>query len=590
MLGLAAGNAAAQAGVAWVTFTKQPAQLALAPEVVSDSNTQVSFTTSDLNKDGWDDVVVMRKQPGSALGTRTAILLMNDHGILRDKTSNFASTSDVPGDSGFLTPCNNYEAAIGDVNGDSWPDVVTSVGLSDGAPKALSHPRVYINRGSSFPGRWLGLHYEEGRIPQLMTVGGMAVAPRFAGLALGDVTGDGFPDLSFVDFDSTQMGIGEPSLWDLDDRLLVNDGNGFFTDQSAAAFTTTQLESKFGSDVKVLDLNSDGHNDVVKITTLLSPIIARVIYNNPADVGNFTAMGQSSSFSSSAPQGVDVGNLNNDAFLDVVLTDDATDRFRLGVGFNGANQMIWGPLKTVSYVSGGDDTFGFNVHIRDLDGNGWNDALISCVDVDLTGCNRRLHIYRNTGSVPGDMNIAMKEEAEFVNGGTGVGWKGAVGITAADQKGCYDVGFGDFDKDGDLDLLMGTCTGTQYFQNESSSLSALDSSSRGGAGAPVLAGTGAVLSSSPGALTLSNAAPSAPSTLFVSLVSEPARLVSGELRVAPGVLALPSSTDAAGGLALAWSAWPADLSGVSLYCQYVMRDANADGGVSLSNAVRVDVP
>jgi hypothetical protein len=587
MLGLVAGSAAAQIGVAWVSFTKQPAQLALAPLAVSDSGTQVAFSIRDLNRDGWDDVVAVRKQPASQPGKRTAILLMNDHGVLRDKTLNFASTSDVPGDSGFLTPCNTYEAVIGDVNGDTWPDVVTTVGLSDGSPKEISHPRVYINRGLTAFGRWRGLHYEAARIPQLVTVGGLAVAPRFSGVALGDVSGDGFPDLSFVDFDDTSSVITEPSFWDLDDRLLVNDGSGFFTDQSAAAFTPTQLKSTFSADVKVLDLNADGHRDIVKCG-FFPPIYVRALYNDPANVGNFTAMGVSD-FGTSAPLGLDLGDLNHDSFADVVITDDGNDRFRLGTGFNAANQMVWGPLKSMAFVTGGDDGFGHRVYIRDLDGNGWNDVLIADVDVDIPGCNRRLHIYHNTGSVPGDLNLVLKEESEFANGSSGSGWKGAVGMTVPDMKGTFDVGIADFDNDGDPDLLVGTCNGTQYFRNESSAFGALDSSARGGTGAPALAGSGTLAVRSPGTLTLSHAAPSAPSMLLVS-PSEPARLVSGALLVAPGALALPLSTDVAGGIALSWSAWPAELSGLSLYCQFVVKDADADGGVLLSNALRVDAP
>ena len=599
-VGLASASASAQAGVSWVTFSQQPDKLAVLPTALTDAGTEVVFRTADLNKDGWDDVVAVRKQQASSLGKRPAFLLMNDHGVLRDRTASWASASDVPGDSGFLTPCNNSSVAIGDVNGDGWLDVVTCVELSDGSPKAISHPRVYINRGNNSAGRWLGLRYEAARFPQLLTVGGLKVAPRFHDVGLADLTGDGFPDLFFGDIDSTETGIAEQAVWDLDDRMLVNDGNGFFTDQSAASLTTTQLLSNFVTDVELADLNADGHDDIVKVNFLLTPIVVRAIYNNPADVGNFTPMGVSN-FGSAHPAGIGIGDLNHDAFADVVIADLENDKFRLGTGFNASHQMIWGPLKNFSFVSGGDDGFANHTYLRDLDGNGWNDVLITSVDPDLTGCNRRLHIYHNTGSVPGDMSLVLKEEAELASGGTGAGWKGVVGMTAADAKGCSDVGFGDFDRDGDLDLLVGTCAGTLYFQNEiASSFSDLGSAAGGSHGTPLLAGTGSLTTGASGALALSHAAPSSPATLFVGLgsssalqkgapISRPA-LQGGGLLPAPWIVALPAVTDAEGAVSLAWSSAPAGLAGLSLSLQYGVRDSGAPGGVALSNALCADVP
>ena len=49
-------------------------------------------------------------------------------------------------------------------------------------------------------------------------------------------------------------------------------------------------------------------------------------------------------------------------------------------------------------------------------------------------------------------------------------------------------------------------------------------------------------------------------------------------------------TNGAGELNLAWSSWPAGLSGVSLFHQVAIRDMTAICEVALSNALQGDVP
>ena len=51
-----------------------------------------------------------------------------------------------------------------------------------------------------------------------------------------------------------------------------------------------------------------------------------------------------------------------------------------------------------------------------------------------------------------------------------------------------------------------------------------------------------------------------------------------------------AATGPAGKLTLPWSAWPAGLPPVALYFQCAIQDAGAIAGVSLSNAVRADLP
>ena len=112
----------------------------------------------------------------------------------------------------------------------------------------------------------------------------------------------------------------------------------------------------------------------------------------------------------------------------------------------------------------------------------------------------------------------------------------------------------------------------------------------GASGAPLLTGTGDLTPGSAGSLVLSHAAASAPTLLVVSLSKTPTPFKCGTLVPVPVVLSLFLSTSPGGGIPVAWAAWPANLSGFSLYFQYAILDATAVCGASLSNALRAKVP
>ncbi|MFG0318432.1 MAG: FG-GAP repeat domain-containing protein [Planctomycetota bacterium JB042] len=447
LLGLAAAEGSAQFDQRWLGYTDATAtRLGVAPTAVSGNDAEVDFAVGDLDQDGRDDLVAVRKEPQTTAGKRTNLLLMNVGGSLVDRTAAFASAADVPGDQGFLTPTNDRDVCLADVDGDGWLDVVTAPAVTQGDPKEVSHPRIYRNLGLA-GGSWAGLRYEAARIPQLLVHGsGLAVGANFCGVAAGDVDLDGDADLYFVDYD---LGGGDGPN-DLGDRLLINDGFGFFTDESLARVPPTMLASSFGTSAQIVDLNQDGAPDVAK--TMDGPV--RIAYGATGAPGTFGIV--DTAYQQSAYH-LTAGDLNNDGRPDLIVSDDGLDRHLTNLGPDPFGRVVWDE-EIFDFLVGIDDGFGSNNTIADLDGDGWNDAIVADVDVNVSGCQRRIHLYHNVTGVPGG-STKLREERQSVAGG----WVGAFGMTAADLSGGHDVAVLDVDGDGGLDLVLGRCAGASVW-------------------------------------------------------------------------------------------------------------------------------
>jgi hypothetical protein len=113
---------------------------------------------------------------------------------------------------------------------------------------------------------------------------------------------------------------------------------------------------------------------------------------------------------------------------------------------------------------------------------------------------------------------------------------------------------------------------------------------------PELVGTGTLLPGSLGSLAMTHAPADVLVLLLVSLSSAPTPFKGGILVAVPAALVLSGITSdfspgAPGGTeTITWVDWPNLPSGTELFFQYVVRDAYAAQGVSLSNAVRATVP
>ena len=107
---------------------------------------------------------------------------------------------------------------------------------------------------------------------------------------------------------------------------------------------------------------------------------------------------------------------------------------------------------------------------------------------------------------------------------------------------------------------------------------------------PVLDADGELTTGSAGALFLASAKPNSSAFLFVSTSSAPTPFKGGTLLTVPVVLGLSLPVDSGGGSTVGWAAWPAGLSGATLYFQCAIQDAAAPKGVALSNAMQGAVP
>jgi len=589
---VAAGFAApssAQFNNQWLSYTDATASaLPMGSLAVSDINNEVDFAWADLDKDGFTDLVVVRKEPFTSLGRRTNLLLMNEAGVLQDRSQQYASASDVAGDNGFMTATNDRDVVIDDFDGDGWLDFVTATTLSDGLPKAVGHPRIYMNLGNDVNGNWLGMRYEEARIPQLISYStGNPENPRFCSVDAGDVTGNGRPDLYFGDYDSSGAGGGgQPAGKDLNDRLLINDGTGFFTDESQLRMTSAMLKSAFGNSVAIDDMNGDGFNDVVKDTSLNAPQYVAVSYNDPSNQGFFNIFDDFHFF---APYHTSTGDLNNDGRLDVIISDDGADRFRTNTGNDVFGRVAWSGAQTFSFLSGGDEGFGSNNLVADLDGDGWNDALIADVDVDIGGYTRHLKIYHNLTTVVGQTNLTLREERQKSGGG---GWMGAVGLNQSNLQGTHDIAVFDLDNDGDNDLVIGRKDGTQVYTNDSMTTPCgFVKYGMGASAANILDLTGGGSATGGGTATMTTTGvPAASVFQLISAGQASLPFLGGVALIDTTQQLLPMGIGASAGGTNVWNLpVPTGLAGFQAYFQTAAIDASQTGGIAFSNGVEFTI-
>jgi hypothetical protein len=466
----------ALAQAAWVNYANQTSsRLVMSPSLQND-NLEKDFAFADFDQDGDLDLICVRKFPGSIQGGFRDILLMNEGGLLVDRTVEYGSASDVAGYQGLMDPVNDRDVKAVDVDLDGWIDLVTHTTMSDHVNEILGQPRVYRNLGDDKSGAWRGFRFEDARIPVLLAKNGSVANPRACDAVVHDFTGDGYPDIFFVDYDTPetsgticidlngdgdtadagecQQSPGETATKDYDNKFLVNWGNtpggpgpGHFFDTTTTRMTSTQLASAFGNAAVVADFNNDGKEDIARINTLTGGQDVAVLYSKTGAEHGMSFNGPVS-IAQGAPYNMETADLNNDGKMDLVVVDDGQDRLMLNTGNNAQGYATF----AISTIADSISEFGNTCRIADLDNDGFKDVIICDVDADLgpfcPSSGRRTRIYRNLGNVP---NITLDEVGTV--------------LPLANLASTYDIAPFDINGDGYLDLVTGRCAGLEIWIN-----------------------------------------------------------------------------------------------------------------------------
>ncbi len=448
-------SAAPALGQGWITFENQTAtRIAAEPgfpyNPASDNHLtdtqEKDYGVGDFDNDGDPDMVVVRKQPFTTTGKRKAYLFLNENRVLVNRTNQFAPQ--------MLEDCNNRDVEVVDVDNDGWLDLVTAVTRPvAGDPPNIKMPRVYMNLAADEEGNWLGFlyTYADQRVPDF------PINPFFCSVVAGDLDDDDDADLFFVDY-ASDSSVPDPPGGPLKNRLLLNDGNGFFTDVTQTnvvdSGAAALLGNGFGTRGVITDLDGDTDPDILAVDSCsANPRTMRFARNDGAAVFTATA-NLTVGF---AGYDCDVGDVNQDGKIDFLEIDDSLDRIFINMG----NSPETGSPTFMPTVIGGQSSstttgFGGNVYLRDLDADGRLDAVICDEDIDLVQGGNRMAVFHGIAASPWLTSAGALNADPFV-----------LGTTACTEPFCtrdtFDAAILDIDLNNKLDLVIGTDTGTKVF-------------------------------------------------------------------------------------------------------------------------------
>jgi hypothetical protein len=353
-------------------------------------------TTGDLNGDGHLDLVVANPSSNSV-----SVLLGNGNGTFQP-AGIYSSGGYYPN-----------SVAIADVNGDGKPDMVVANYCQ--ANNCSGDGEVSVLLGNGDGTFQTAVSYDSGGY-------------RASSVALGDLNGDGKPDMVVANYCQSNSCSGDGEV-----SVLLGNGDGTF--QTAIMYDSGGYDA---SSVALGDVNGDGKPDMVVANYCQS--------NNCSGDGEVSVLlgNGDGTFQTAAPydsggyhaSSVALGDVNGDGKLDIVVANNYSNDVSVLLGNgNGTFQAA------VSYLSGG--YYPNAVAIADVNGDGYQDLIVA----SLCGSLGQQGNCDGTGT----MGVLI---------GNGDGTFQPVITDSSGAYYTYSVAVADVNGDGKPDLVAGnSCTG-----------------------------------------------------------------------------------------------------------------------------------
>jgi hypothetical protein len=389
----------------------------------------------DYDNDGWLDIFLVNgtRLEGFPAGSEPASHLFRNN---RDGTFTDVTLKSGVAHSGWGQGC-----CVGDYDNDGWDDLfVTYFGKNV----------LYHNNG-------------DGTFTDVSQKAGVAGNGKRwnTGCAFVDYDRDGKLDLfvaNYIDMDlatapvpesgpclykSVMVACGPPGLQGGKNILYHNNGDGTFADVSEAA-GILGASGTYGLGVLTADFDNDGWPDIY----VADDSTASALYQNKKngkfqDIAIEAGCALSPDGKPQAGMGVSAADYDMDGNLDIVKTNFAGDTPSLYHNQGGAN------FEDTTFTAGlGAHTqfLGWGCGFFDMDNDGWPDILI---------CNG--HVYPEVEQLKTEAGYAQRKllYQNLRNGHFAeVSFQAGPGISEPSPS--RGAAFGDFDNDGDIDIVVNT--------------------------------------------------------------------------------------------------------------------------------------
>lgn len=273
-------------------------------------------------------------------------------------------------------------------------------------------------------------------LQNLSTPGNINFGPRvnFAvgsgpvGVAVGDLDGDGKPDIVTANFTGSTISI----LRNISTAGIIN------TNSFAAA--TNMTASANTRAVAIADLDGDGKPDIIELNENSSTSSAVSVYRNTSTQGNISLAARQDFSGPVNCYKMAIGDMDGDGKLDIVFVSFATGQ-SVSVYRNISTPGSIALAPRIDFSLGG---WGNWVAVGDLDGDGKPDIAA------VTQSSSKLSLFRNISTAGIFTNSSLASRLDFASGSNP-----------------YGVAIGDLDGDGRPDIVFvnNKSTSVSIYQN-----------------------------------------------------------------------------------------------------------------------------